>query len=178
MRFGFRHADSRFAFFWEGTDQPAARWHSEGAGPAQYLADTSDGAWAEFLRHEEITEGQDLAGIARSLWVVQLPDDIDSAERVDIPAATGGRDSYVDCQQYAARRRAAGVTKLRAPSAALRSGSARGQLTDGGLREAPDKDGEIYVLYGTHPTLRAWRVVERGAPSARLLNLVRHFDGE
>lgn len=175
MRIGFRHADARFAFFWEEAGQPGARWHRAGTGPAQYIADTPDGAWAEFLRHEEITDAADLAGIARSLWAVELPADIDSAEEVRIPEAKGGLSSYPTCQAYAAKRRAAAVTKLRAPSAALRPGAARGQVTDVGLQEATPKDGHNWVLFGTYPALRGWRVVERGAPSARVLGLVRHY---
>ena len=52
----YRHADARFPFLWESADQPPARWHGSGEGPVQYFADTPDGAWAEFVRHEGITE--------------------------------------------------------------------------------------------------------------------------
>lgn len=175
MRLGFRHADTRFAFFWESARQPPARWHRAGSGPAQYVADTSDGAWAEFLRHEEIRDPTDLAGIERSLWAVQLPDNIDDAEDATVSVEAGGLDSYAACQEHAGRRRAAGITMLRAPSAALQPGGARGQVTDHGLREAPDRDGHLYVLYGTYPRLRAWRVVERGSPPERILGLVRQL---
>jgi hypothetical protein len=48
---------------WEAASQPAARWHADGEGPAQYLADTPVGAWAEFLRHEGITDEADLSGV-------------------------------------------------------------------------------------------------------------------
>ena len=59
----FRRAPANVLFQWEsGLEQPAGRWHGEGEGPAQYLADTPDGAWAEFLRHEHITDPADLAG--------------------------------------------------------------------------------------------------------------------
>jgi hypothetical protein len=67
MTVGFRHGDPRFPFFWESDRQPEGRWHGSGEGPVQYLADTPDGAWAEFLRHEEITEVADLAGVRRRL---------------------------------------------------------------------------------------------------------------
>ena len=56
---GFRHADPRYPFLWEGAGQPAARWHAAGDGPAHYFCDTPDGAWAEFLRHEEISDPDD-----------------------------------------------------------------------------------------------------------------------
>ena len=173
MRLGFRHADSRYPFFWEVADQPSARWHRDGEGPVQYLADTSDGAWAEFLGHEEITDPDDLAGIARSIWAVELPEDVDAAEPVAMPEATGGLDSYPDCQAYAARRRTAGVRMLRAPSAALVRGGAHGQVTDGGLQDAPTRDGIVWVLFGRYALLRGWRVVAGGRPDARLLPLVR-----
>jgi hypothetical protein len=169
---GFRHADSRYPFFWESEDQPAARWHAAGAGPVQYVADTSDGAWAEFLRHEEITDAEDLAGIERSLWAVELPQHVDHAEPVTIAEATGGLSSYRTCQRYAAARRAEGVTSLRAPSAALTPGGARGEVTDAGLRDGPDRDGRVWVLFGSYPDTCGWRVVERGRPPARILSLV------
>jgi hypothetical protein len=50
----FRHADPSLPFLWEDVGQPPARWHGDGDGPVQYFTDTPDGAWAEFLRHEEI----------------------------------------------------------------------------------------------------------------------------
>lgn len=139
----------------------------------QNLADTPDGAWAEFLRHEEITDPADLAGIARSVWAIELPDGIDSAEQVRIPDASGGLASYPACQAHAARRRAAGVRMLRAPSAALVPGGAHGQVTDSGLRDAPARDGVVWVLFGHYPHQPGWRVVRAGQPEARLLPLVR-----
>ncbi|HJQ00249.1 MAG TPA: RES domain-containing protein [Jatrophihabitans sp.] len=175
MRIGFRHADSRYAFFWETANQPPARWHDVGTGPAQYLADTPDGAWAEFLRHEEITDPADLAGITRSLWAVELPDDIDSAEDIALPGGANGYASYPECRSRASARRAAGATKLRGPSAALLPGAARGQVTDRGLHEAPARDGYVWILYGNYPTLCGWCVVEAGAPPVRVLGLVQHF---
>jgi len=183
---GFRHADSRFPFLWETAAQPAARWHGAGEGPCQYLADSPDGAWAEFLRHEEITDPIDLAGIERSLWAVEVGDAaLERALPVTAPTATAGpvdtddlcgdEATYPACQAYARAARAAGAGELTAPSAALLPGAARGQHTDGDLREAADRDGQVWVLYGKRPDLRAWRAVERGAPPRRVLDLVRHL---
>ena len=64
----FRHADPRFPFLWETASQPSGRWHAAGQGPAHYLADTPFGAWAELLRHEEITDTADLAGVRRAIF--------------------------------------------------------------------------------------------------------------
>jgi hypothetical protein len=70
MPLAFRHCDPRFPFLWQTAVQPAARWHVTGEGPANYFSDTPTGAWAEFLRHEGITDVTDLAGVRRSLWAV------------------------------------------------------------------------------------------------------------
>lgn len=180
MQWGFRHGDPRFPFFWEGAAQPAARWHGLGEGPVQYLADTPDGAWAEFLRHEEITEPDDLIGVRRRMWAVQLDTGAEQVLRVDLPSSitTGDATSYVTCQESARRLRAKGATCLLAPSAALHSGGARGQVTDRGLREAGERDGRVWVLLGGRPTVRGWAAVDAGGPAARLLTLVRHFSSQ
>ena len=41
--------------------------------PVHYFSDTPDGAWAEFLCHEEITDPEDLPGIRRALWQRRRP---------------------------------------------------------------------------------------------------------
>jgi hypothetical protein len=166
VRLAFRHGDRRYPFLWETATQPAARWHGDGDGPAQYLADTPDGAWAEFLRHEGITDPADLAGVTRRIWAIELPDDIDAATPVTLRAgvAEGGLDSY----------RAAGAIALRARSAALRHGTAAGQRVRGSLVEAtPAGDGVVWVLFGPQPALRGWAVVDEGTPTERVMRSVR-----
>jgi len=173
----FRNADRRWPFLWEDSSQPPARWHGAGDGPAQYLADTPDGAWAEFLRHEEITDPVDLEGIARHLWAVEVASDEEEPEPAvpQLPRTVlqGGLDSYPACQQEARRLRAGGATNLEAPSAALHEGAARGEFTHGGLVEADPRDGRVRVLYGTRRDLRGWLCAGHGQPSERLLSLVR-----
>lgn len=170
----FRNADRRWPFLWEDATQPAGRWHGAGEGPAQYLADTPDGAWAEFLRHEEITDPADLAGVARNLWAVEVPDD----EPAVRPALTsdvlqGGLVTYPACQDEARTLRGGGATALEAPSAALLDGGARGESVNAGLVEADDRDGRVLVLFGLQPDLRGWLCAEGGRPRERLLGLVR-----
>lgn len=70
----FRHADARYPFLWEDASQPPGRWHGTGDGPVHTLADTPDGAWAEFLRHEEIRDPADLPTVRRALWAVEIRD--------------------------------------------------------------------------------------------------------
>src|SRR5450631_3827997 len=86
----FRQVDARFPFLWEDASQPAGRWHGEGEGPAHYFADTPDGAWAEFLRHEDIDDPADLKTIRRQMWAVEIGDP--PREQVDLPmdVLTGG----------------------------------------------------------------------------------------
>jgi hypothetical protein len=177
MAVAFRHGDPRLPFFWEYADQPAARWHADGDGPVQYLADTPDGAWAEFLRQEEIVDPADLAGVRRRIWAIELPDTIWGAAVPELPSHVlhGGPETYPRCRLEARRLRAAGADALRAPSAAVLPGGARGQLTQGGLVEAPERDGVVWALFGARDDLRGWAASDAGAPTARVLALVRQF---
>src|SRR5205085_11584046 len=97
----FRQVDARYPFLWEDSSQPAGRWHAEGEGPAHYFSDVPDGAWAELLRHEEITDVDDLRTIRRQMWAVDIGDP--PAERIALPrhVLTGGVDTYARCQHAA-----------------------------------------------------------------------------
>jgi hypothetical protein len=171
---GFRHADRRFPYLWEEWQQPPGRWHGEGEGPAHYFADTPDGAWAEFLRHEEITDLEDLATIERALWAVDLPDEDYAEPEIPREFVTGDLDSYAACQAEARRLVARGAIALRAPSAALKPGSAGGWRVAGGLQRGPERNGEVRVLFGTRPDLVGWRAAN-GRPAPEILPLVRHL---
>ena len=165
-RIGFRHSDPRFAGLWQASSQPAARWHAQGAGPANYFADTPTGAWAEFLRHEGITDEADLAGIQRALWAVQLPPD--GYAQPDLPHGqlTGSLTSHPTCQAEARRLRSAGATRLQAPSAALLPGGASGWQVAADAKQTPGpaRDGLVWVVFGAMPGAIGWPVVDAGAP--------------
>jgi hypothetical protein len=173
-RLGFRHCDPRFAFLWAGAAQPAARWHGEGEGPANYFADTPAGAWAEFLRHEGIAAEADLAGVQRSLWAVELPEDGYAQPALPAAVTSGGLSSYAACQDEARRLRAAGHDRLEAPAAAVLPGAARGWVARAaGIAPARTaRDGIVWVLYGVRE-LTGWVAVDAGAPPAAVLPLVR-----
>lgn len=173
----FRCAPSGYPFLWEGTfEQPEGRWHRAGTGPVQYLADTPDGAWAEVIRHLEITEPIDLIGIRETLWAIEVPDDIAPARpRLDLPTATGDPDAYTACQAEAERLRGAGARTLVAASAALRPGEARGWRVTRGIQPGRDRDGRVIVLFGAQPDLVAWRAAVEARPDPALLAKVRHF---
>lgn len=172
----FRRASAPAPLLWESAAQPAARWHGDGEGPAHYFADTPDGAWAEFLRHEHITDPDDLAGIRETLWAVELPDDlILTPPALDPTTLTGDRDSYPECRTEARRLRAAGAEGLRAPSAALLPGEARGWRVREGLRPGSARSAGVIVLYGPRPTVVGWRACAEGTPDPALLAKVRYF---
>jgi hypothetical protein len=147
----FRHSDPRFPFLWETSDQPAGRWNSQGEGPVHTFADRPEGAWAELLRHEEITDPRDVAEIRRSLWAVEVGD-LPTAEP-ELPRAT----------------------MMVAPSAALVRGGAHGWRVEGGLKPGPERDGTVIVLFGARPDLVGWEAVYEGRPSDELVSRVRHF---
>jgi hypothetical protein len=172
----WRNTPPGLPFLWEQDNVFPARWHARGDGPAQYLADTPAGAWAELLRHEEIVDPADVAGLARDLWAIEVPA-ADAAEAApmegDDEMLRGGLDSYPRCQALAASARADGATAVTAPSAALERGQAAGWRVDGGLVRDEPADGRVLVLYGRRPELVGQLAVAAGHPPAELLTHVR-----
>jgi hypothetical protein len=172
----YRHADPRFPFLWETSDQAPARWHGPEEGPVQYFADTPDGAWAEFLRHEGIADEAELFNVRRALWAIELPDDLATdAPKLSHAVLTGGVDTYAACQAEARRLVANGATAVSAPSAALVPGGARGWKVDGGLKLAPERDANVLALFGPRPDLTGWAACYTGSPRPDLLARVRQF---
>jgi hypothetical protein len=170
----FRHGDPAYPPLWELAVQPPGRWHGPRQGPAHYLADTPDGAWAEFCRHEAISDPADLEGVARLLWAVDAePDPATATPELPARVLTGGLRTYRRCQSEAARLRAGGATAILAPSAALGAGQAAGWRTEGGLVPGPPRDGRVLVLFGPRPALVAWRTAGTAAPEPSLLGRVR-----
>ena len=169
----FRHADPRFPFLQEGSSQPPGRWNAYGE-LTHYFCDTPDGAWAEFLRHEEIRDTQDIPTIRRALWAVEIgqPPTLEP----DLPREdlTGGRESWPACRQFAqqSRRQVGGIA---APSAALVPDGARGWRVDSGFKRGPARNGVVFALFGARPDLVGWAAAMEGRPSEKLLASVRHF---
>jgi RES domain len=170
----FRHADARYPFLWESPHQPAGRWNGAGEGPVQYFADTPDGAWAEFLRHEGIIEESELVNVRRALWAIELPDEFPTeSPRLPRPVLAGGTATYEQCQKEARRLRATGANALRAASAALLPGGARGWKVDGGLQAAAERDGAVLAIFGLRPDFVGWTAAVAGRPRSDLLSRVR-----
>jgi RES domain-containing protein len=173
----FRVCDSRFPFLWtlsDGARQRPARWHGEGEGPVQYFADTPPGAWSELLRHEEITDPADLAGISARLWAVEI-DDVDIHEpRLPKSALNSSPDGYEVCRAEARRLRSAGVKRIVAPSAALAPGDGAGfHVGTTGLSRAAFRDGKVIVHFGILPDAEGWCAAASARPDEELLGRVR-----
>jgi hypothetical protein len=171
----FRHADARFPFLWETGGQPPARWHGAGEGPVGYFSETPDGAWAEFLRHEEITDPADLEGLVRSIWAIELPEPPVARPRLTAEVMTGGLESYPACQAEARRLRSRGAAGLVAPSAALQARTPSGFRTEGGLRPGPVRSERVFVVFGLQPALVGWSACAEGRPRPDLLARVRQL---
>lgn len=174
----FRICDSRFPFLWtagSGARQRSARWHAEGEGPVQYFADTPPGAWSELLRHEEITEPADLAGISARLWVVEIDDEEEMHEPKLSRAALGSSpDGYEVCRAEARRLRAAGAKRIVTLSAALAPGEGAGfHVSTTGLSRAARRDGKVIVHFGVLPDAEGWCVADAARPDEELLARVR-----
>jgi hypothetical protein len=171
----YRHADPRLPFLVERASQPSARWHENGEGPVQYFSDTADGAWAEFLRHEEITEPKDVSTVRRALWAVELPDGgFDNAE-LPVEVLTGGPETYPACREEGRNIRARGAPGFVAASASLLPGQARGWRVNGGLAPGPERDGKTIVIFGRRPDLIGWAATGEGRPREDLLPAIRHL---
>ena len=171
----FRQVDARYPFLWEDARQPAGRWHAAGTGPAHYFADTPDGAWAEFLRHEEIADPRDLPTIRRQMWAVDLGDA--PAVRVGLSdeIVTGSLETYGDCQRAALALRQRGVTRIEARSAALVPGGARAIRVANGERASAPHDGMTTVIFGQPADLIGWIAAAEASPPLDLLDRVHHY---
>lgn len=170
----FRNADPRYPFLWETTNQPGARYHQDGDGPAQYFADTANGAWAEFLRHAEITDVDELEDVRRAMWCIEISDDIPPVSALPPTIATGDKTSYAACQDYASSLRKRGQNRIHEKSAALVPGGARGSRVNKGLQNGPAREGVIVVIFDYLPNETGWRICV-GSPPVHVLAVTKHF---
>jgi hypothetical protein len=170
----FRVCDRRFPFLWTVPDQPPARWHGAGEGPCHYLATTAEGAWAEVVRHEHITDLDDLLDLELSLWSVEAPAPA-AAPALPLEVLTGAETSYPACRAEAQRLRAGGAIGLRAPSAAVVSGQAeRFGVDASGVYVVATVATETVVLFGPPNDLVGMPLAE-GHPDPSVLGDIRYL---
>jgi hypothetical protein len=127
---GYRHTARGVPPLWYGADadaprQESGRWHREGEGLAQYVALSSDGAWAERIRYEGIRLDEERRQDHRCLWqLLVLEERIADLSSFDAYAACGldpelAVGAHDAAQALADELRAAGFRGVLSPSAAL-----------------------------------------------------------
>jgi hypothetical protein len=109
------------------------------------------------------------------MWCVEIGDAPITAVSLGRALTTGGLDSYSACQAEARRLRRRGARRLRAPSAAMKPGAARGTTVRGGPRAAPPRDGVVIVVFGPPEALVGWVAADGARPPDDLLDRVRHY---
>ena len=88
---------------------------------------------------------------------------------------TGGIATYEKCRKEARQLRSKDATALRAPSAALLPGGARGWKVDGGLQPAAERDGTVLAVFGPQPGFVGWMAAFAARPRSDLLSRVRYL---
>ena len=182
LRLGFRVCDRRYSFLWQSAGQRAGRWNRDGDEPVHYLANTPTVAWAEWIRHQDIEDPADLAGVAASLWAVLIPDHWSEQDLQPVnlpvelvlgttPEAAGARLALVD------QLKAQGAQGLLAPSAALFHSDqvlpCRRVCDGNNQADQLLMPAQVLLLWCAAEQLPGWCCVPEGRPEPELLPLVR-----
>jgi RES domain len=160
--------------FWARENSWPGRWHARGDSPTQYLSMSTDGAWAELIRKEELRSEDEVAMVSVSMWAIavahQMIVDYSTFERAEAagfdPVALVDED-YGRCQREGARLRALHYGGILAPSAALPGAL---NLTLFGPRTASTW-GRPPLLASSLPAT----IITKGAPPPGLLARVRRI---
>lgn len=160
--------------FWVRENTQAGRWHRSGDGPTQYLALSTDGAWAELIRNEELSAEDEVAMVSVSMWAVFIKGGVianygtfEHAERAGFDPVALVEDNYERCQNEGARLRSQGFSGVLAPSAALPGAL---NLTLFGPRIASTWDRQTFLASSIPAT-----IITKGAPPPGLLPRVRQL---
>lgn len=125
----YRHTDRRFPPLWyggglTGVRQESGRWHEEGRDVAQYLAMSTNGAWAERCRYAHIRDDVRRLEDRRELWELQVIEhDIADLATFDAYVACGlapelAVGPHENCWPLSNELRAAGYRGVLSPGAA------------------------------------------------------------
>lgn len=175
----YRHAAPELPPLWYGAGsatlrQESGRWHREGETLVQYLALSSDGAWAEYVRYERIRVDARRRRAQRSLWQLRVSADriadlstFDKWEACGLDPAIAVGD-HADSQALASELRRTGYGGVLSPSAALDVAGAV-NLTLFGSRIEHHVEGRPLpdepVGGPNAPWLPAILLTDRGAPT-------------
>jgi RES domain-containing protein len=160
--------------FWVRENSQAGRWHRPGDGPTQYLSQSTDGAWAELIRNEELRAEDEVAMVSVSMWAVLIEEGViadystfELAERAGFDPAALVSEDWQRCQREGARLRAERFSGVIAPSAAL-PGTLNATLF--GPRMMSTWDRPKFLASSIPAT-----VITKGAPPPGLLSRVRRL---
>lgn len=182
FRLGLRVCDRRYPFLWTASGQQAGRWNRDGDEPVHYLANSPTVAWAEWIRHQEIEDPEDLEGVAAALWAVLMPEHWTQQDLQPVnlsmelvlgttPEAKHARLALVD------QLKRQGARGLLAPTAALHQSETALPCTRvlDGTEEADvlPAAAQVILLWCEAEQLPGWCCVPEGRPGAELLPLVR-----
>ncbi len=158
--------------FWVRENTKPGRWHVPGDGPTQYLSLTTDGAWADLIRAENLRRGEEVRLIRMTLWQVRINQSnivdystFERAESAGFPAGALVDDDQRRCRAEGKALRDAGYAGVLAPSAALPDELS---LTLFGPRVSIDWNAEP-MLSSAVPA----SVLTQGAPPPQLIGRVR-----
>jgi RES domain-containing protein len=160
--------------FWVRENTQAGRWHARGMGATQYWSMSTDGAWAELIRNEELRTEDEVAMVSVSMWAAQIDQamiaDYSSfkfAEEAGFDPAALVDENHERCQREGERLRALSYAGVLSPSAALPGAT---NLTLFGPRMASSW-GRSTLLASSIPAT----IITKGAPPPGLLRRVRRI---
>lgn len=175
----YRHVADGVPPLWRGAGsttlrQESGRWHREGESLVQYLALSSDGAWAEYVRYESIRMEARRRRAHRSLWQLRVCADriadlstFDKWEACGLDPAVAVGD-HADSQTLASELRRARYRGVLSPSAALDVAGAVNLTLFGERVEHHIEGGALPdepVGGANAPWLPAVLLTDRGAPT-------------
>jgi RES domain-containing protein len=175
----YRHVAPELPPLWYGAGgttlrQESGRWHREGESLVQYLALSSDGAWAEYVRYEHIRTDARRRGAHRSLWQLRVAADriadlstFDKWEACGLDPAVAVGDHSAS-QALASELHSARYRGVLSPSAALDVAGAVNLTLFGGRIEHPIEGRPLPdepVGGANAPWLPAILLTDRGAPT-------------
>jgi hypothetical protein len=160
--------------FWVRENSQAGRWHRPGDGPTQYLSLSTDDAWAELIRNEELRAEDEVAMVSVSMWAVLIEEAVianystfEQAERSGFDPAALVSENYEPCQREGVRLRKEGFSGVMAPSAAL-PGTVNVTLFSARMMSTWDRPK---FLASSIPAT----IITKGAPPPGLLPRVRRL---
>jgi RES domain-containing protein len=158
--------------FWARKNSWPGRWHTSEDEPTQYLSTSTDGAWAELIRREQLRTEGEVAMVSVSMWAVEVNQQLvvdystfELAEASGFDPDALVDDNYERCQREGTRLREMNYAGVLAPSAAL---PGMLNLTLFGARTASTW-GHRPLLASSIPAV----VITKGAPPPGLLPRVR-----